>query len=1512
MKTALNKEALQLALNRHAEIIEAVAIIRQDVDQRDILVVYIVPAGVSLATASCFTLDDFLPEFQLQDFQLQDLQLQHDVSSNANTSARIVLLNAIPRLRDGSIDEDALTAMPVLEKGLMKSWSTAIQAIAGVEKLAVVNVLRHRKAGYLHRADVIGSAMGDELLSAAHPDNANAGASGATAQKSSVKAIVHAPGLSDVGVLTDQLDESYPLNLANTLYRAAKISPDKGIRYIDENGGHYFQTYPQLLKTAQQVLSGLQAQGLKAGDKVLLQCVDNRDFLAVFWASVLGGLVPVPISIAPSYTADNAVVQKLLNTWQMLDQAVIICSDRLIAAFDLLFESTPLQAGHVVSLHTLQSTELTEIQGSSTQPCPDDLALLLLTSGSTGTPKAVMHTHQTLINLSAAVTQLNKFDRDDVSLNWIPLDHVGGIVMSHLRDVYNASSQVQIATSRILEQPLRWLDIIDAERASITWAPNFAFALIVDLAAEVTKRSWDLECMRFMLNGGEAVVARTGRHFLQLLQKDNLPADAMRPAWGMSETASGVCYSDEFSIDTHSDSDGAVAVGQLIPNTSMRIVDENNQVLCEGEKGSLQIRGASITPGYFQNSEENQKAFTDDGWFDTGDAGILKDGRLTITARIKDEIIINGINYPAAELEVIVEAIEGVSVSYTAACAVRPAHSDTDAIAIFFCPTEEDDVSLTGILQTIQTAMVSDAGIKAEFIMPLSMQQIPKTNIGKIQRGLLKQQFEQGEFDENLKHSERLLGSNVIPDWFYRKNWYAKALSTASKRLNKQQIEPGAKYLIFIDDEGFTDALCERLNLAGARVITVSVANEYRCEDKYRYTINPTQSDHYSKLMTALQQADDEPGTIIHCWTYAKAAEIKHMESLRQAQYASTYSLLMMLQSLAAIKSATTDSAVTSSTTTNSTTGQAALYVVSNGVQQQLSEARTLNPHAAMLGLLKTAPLEFDWLTAQHIDFSYHSAPQFDQQVNCLLDEISCQSTEDEIVYRFAKTDGWQRYGWQLCPGIFQQDKLKSTPLKQGGIVLITGGLGGIGAYLARHLIKHYKAKCILLGRSVLPERDSWPAIQQQGGKLAERIKEYLLIEATGAEFVYRTADVADAEALQQIVKEVEQHWNDELNGVFHLAVGGDIGERWQNESAHTIKTESIDSFEEMFATKVYASWSLAGLVSQRKKSFMVSFGSVIGVFGAARYASYASAHTMLSQLTHHFNQANPGRFYQFDWAVWENIGLSRQEPKFAIDYYRSIGYSLIPADTGMDSLLAGLCQRQAELIIGLDGDKWPIRKHLPFEGQSLQKFVACFTANKQESDLESVLDKQAVGDNIYDQFHVPTQCEFMQLEQLPETAEGVPDIKALQTIIENEGVTEDEKPETEMDKQVAEYWCDLLHISSPGLHRSFFQLGGNSLSAMQLISRLKQRFNVQLEMRDLFDAATISDMTTLIRNRMEQSEQRPTEIKQQDDKKQDEMETGNRNVASMNAQELLANIDQLSEQQIAELLETMQQDGEA
>lgn len=1490
MENVENRNALQFALNRHDGILEAVSVIRKNDHNKDVLVIYAVPETLTLSSATCSTLNDFFSEFQPAGDSLDKTRDPTPDTSKVSLHApvQVVLVNAIPRNQDGSVDEASLIALPVMDTGLMDNWSKAIQAIEDVEKVAVFNVLTHRKNNYLHRSDVIqGIDWSPEQtdISAGNEGSVDVQNNGAPITKDySVLAEVHAPALASESLLSDRLDEQYSLSLASTLHRAAKNSPDKGIQYVDKVGNRYFQTYPQLLKAAQAVLFGLRGHGLKAGDKVLLQCADDQDFLAVFWACILGAMIPVPLSIAPSFTKENAVVQKLLNVWQVFEQPVIVCSDSLVDAFSLLYQESVLCEKHVLCMQQLSTSESVEdenqeIMNLDSLFSPDDLALLLLTSGSTGTPKAVMHTSRTLINRSAATSEFNRFNRDDVSLNWMPLDHVGGIVMFHLRDVYNACSQVQVATSWILEQPLRWLDIIESESVSITWAPNFAFSLIVEQAAEISQRSWDLSRMRFVLNGGEAVVARTACRFLQLLKKDKLPADSMHPAWGMSETASGVCYSHSFSSETIPDSDGSVEVGGPIPNTSLRIVDADNRVLCEGEKGNLQIRGASITLGYYLNPEANQQAFTNDGWFDTGDAGVLNNGRLTITARVKDEIIINGINYPAAEIEAITESVPGVDVSYTAACAVRQADSDTDALAIFFCPADGSVESLATLLKMIQETVSSSAGIKPEFIIPLSQSQIPKTNIGKIQRTLLRQIFEQGDFDEDLKQSEKMLGTNVIPDWFYTKSWYPKTLFPT----NPAEIhapDSDNQYLVFCDNVGFGAAFCEKLNKLGHQVVIVSVAAEYACLAENTYTINPSADLNYARLMQALQQVDFYPDVVLHCWTYTEVADVTQSDVLHQAQKIGVYSILNIIKSLVHI---------------NTLEKQTAFYVVSTDVQQCMNKEKEFNPHATIMGLLKTAPYELSWLSTHHIDFSlYQSEIEQAFQLSALFDEIICQTHDDEIVYRQG-----QRYGWHLLPETFSSDTLSSCPLKQGGVVLITGGLGGIGSYLARFLITQFNARLILVGRSVIPDRAQWSDILRQGGNLCERITRYIEIEALGGEFIYSAADVADVDELQKIVSTAEQQWNDELSGVFHLAVGGDIGTRWQDDSEHTMVNETIASYQQLFATKVYASWGLANLVSQRANTFMVSFGSVIGVFGAARYASYAAAHTFLSQLTQYFNQKMPGRFYQFDWAVWENIGLSQQEPAYAMDYYRSIGYSLISPHMGMDCLLAGLCHRQAELIIGLDADKWPIRKHLAFESHPLQKLAACYTASNQNTDIGSLTG----ANHVYDMFHVLSQCELLRLEQLPETAEGKFDIPALQSMFDSNVAEDENKPVTEMEKQIAAYWCNVLKVDEPGLHSSFFQLGGNSLTATQLISRLKQAFNIHLEMRDLFDAATVSDMAALVASRQVQPEQEAGGVL---------IDAENNAIDSQSADELLANIDQLSEEEVAELLTTMQQESEA
>ncbi|HHO59366.1 MAG TPA: SDR family NAD(P)-dependent oxidoreductase [Thiotrichales bacterium] len=578
------------------------------------------------------------------------------------------------------------------------------------------------------------------------------------------------------------------------------------------------------------------------------------------------------------------------------------------------------------------------------------------------------------------------------------------------------------------------------------------------------------------------------------------------------------------------------------------------------------------------------------------------------------------------------------------------------------------------------------------------------------------------------------------------------------------------------------------------------------------------------------------------------------------------------------------------------TSGQAvSLHVVSSHIQQCTVNDKHVSPHAGISGLLKTAPMEFDWLTAQHVDFSFHHSPtELASQVDALLQEINSQGHDAEVAYR----DN-QRYSWQLMPADFTAENLQSSPIKNASLVLVTGGLGGIGASLAIYLHRHFNARLILTGRTALPAREEWPAMMAGNSAMAERLTRYLEIEALGTDFIYAAVDVTDAAAMEDVVKRAEQQWGCELAGIFHLAVGGEIASRWQDDSRYRITHESIDAYEAMFATKVYASWELAILASRRQQAFMVSFGSVIGVFGAAGYASYASAHTALSQMTAYFNRQYPGRFFQCDWAVWENIGLSAQEPAYALDYYQSIGYSLIPVNTGLDCLMAVLCHSQAELVIGLDADKCPIRQHLPFEGNGLQKLVACFTAQQPEITLEST--EQII---LHDRFNVPTQCEFMQMETLPRSTDGTPDLNVLQSLITTAESADAEQPESELEKQLAGMWCDVLQISRPGRHHSFFQYGGNSLNATQLLSRIKQQFGVRLPMRDLFDAATIAEMAALIARKSDDAAV-TTESQSMNDSPEPQ---SSGTIDADTAQQLLENIDQLSDAQVAALLEQIEQ----
>ncbi|NEP39293.1 MAG: AMP-binding protein, partial [Okeania sp. SIO2H7] len=470
---------------------------------------------------------------------------------------------------------------------------------------------------------------------------------------------------------------------------------------------------------------------------------------------VLGGFIPVPVAnIAYTPEKVSKTVSKLYYTLQMLERPLLLTDSSFAAEIPNIPELVELGKFPVRTVTELRENEP---DANLYYSQPDDVAVIMLTSGSTGIPKGVVLSHQNLLSQTIGSVQANGFSKEDISLNWVPIDHVAGLIYFHIRDVYLGSKQIHFPFELLLQEPLVWLDLIDRFRVSIAFGPNFAYSLINDRADAIAQRQWDFSSMKFFLNGAEAIVAKTARRFLQLLIPYGLAPTTMRPSWGMVEVSSGITFADNFSLSSIADDDRFVEVGAPIPGVELRIVSrpgkfsDSNRVVAEGEIGALQVKGLTVTSGYYRNREANQQAFTEDGWFDTGDLGFIEDGRLTITGRQKDTIIICGTNYYSYDIEAIVEEVEGVEVSYTAACAVREPGDNTDRLAVFFSPTDTDEEFLKALVQKIRNNVIERIGLNPDYLIPVSKETIPKTAIGKIQRQKLAKRFEAGEFDRILK-----------------------------------------------------------------------------------------------------------------------------------------------------------------------------------------------------------------------------------------------------------------------------------------------------------------------------------------------------------------------------------------------------------------------------------------------------------------------------------------------------------------------------------------------------------------------------------------------------------------------------------------------------------------------------------------------------------------------------------------------------------------------------------------
>lgn len=1351
-------------------------------------------------------------------------------SPEVTTPHAFVPVSSVPLTPDGQVDIEALSCLEVVDADLAGRWEKSLASLDGIEHSAVLIREHTRRSLPLHLSDLLPSAG-----AARTPERP---VEPAPCEPKPAPTGLSRPAISEGEEL--RMNSGLPAVLSEVLHLAAKQGPHRGVVYLKPDGTERFQSYAALADEAARVLAGLRDIGLRPGDRVVLQLDGHQDFIEAYWGCVLGGFVPIPLAVPATYAKPTSSMHTLQSAWSLLGRPALLTTRSLAPDIAGVAERLGLDG---LRAHALEDLRLEpDHRWHSGQP--DDLALLMLTSGSTGVPKAVMLSHANLVSRTAGSRQLNGFGSGDVTLNWMPLDHVAGLIYFHIRDVFLGCQQIHVPTESILQDPLRWLDYLERFRATITFAPNFAYGLVSDREKEIGERSWDLSSVRFVLNGAEAIVTKTARRFLRLLGRQGLAPTSMHPAWGMSETSSGVTYSDAFSLEATSDDDPFVEVGRPIPGFALRIVDAQDQVVEEGHVGRLQVKGDPVTRGYFNDPDLNRESFTGDGWFKTGDLGVIRDGRLTITGREKDVVIINSVNYYSHAIEAAVEDVEGVETSYTAACAVRQPGSHTDRLAVFFHPGTFEQDPLTELLRRIRAEMRSKIGIGPDYLVPVATGAIPKTSLGKIQRSQLASRLVEGEFDEVLKRVDRLTGgANTLPDWFYRKGWRRKEGTT-------QDVPRGAA-LIFMDREreGVGARVRIALEAQGVPCVTVEPGASFERIGSGGYRIDPGEENHYRRLLGSLAEGGFEPRQVIHLWNYGKyEGEITDPEGIASAQVKGALSLLWLVQALARLRPDRSDVQLT---------------LVASHVQRVLSDEPVAYEKSPVLGLIKSIPQELPWAQCRHVDIYEASA---DRAAECALREMRVLQQDREVAYRAG-----ERWVARLEKVAFRAEAGCGLPFQRGGFYLIAGGLGGIGAHVSKYLLQDFEARVLLIGRSDLTRaeprrREVFQALQQAGGEAA-----------------YESANVCDLGRLHDLILSYESRWDRRLNGVIHLA-----GLYREN----LILEETRESFEAMLRPRMLGTCALHKLLESRGPGLFICSSSVAGFFGGANVAAYSAANGFLDAFAEHHRHHRSIEHYSFGWSTWEDVGQSRDYRMK--DLLRSRGYQPMGAGQALNSLLIGLSFREPTLLVGLDGDNRHVRKHLSRDPAGLER-VFVYTTESSASSVAEKLDEFEVRDR----FGRRSRCEVVKLLQMPLTASGDVDKQQLALVGGRPGRSgaQGARPQTDTEKGLADIWKRLLGVSDVGLDDSFFELGGDSLLAMRLLSRIRDAFQVDLSVRAIFEAATLADLTLEILKGRRSGVTKPAVL-----------------CAPLEAdpESLLARLDEMGDQEVQTLLTQMTAEDEA
>ncbi|MGZ5818196.1 MAG: SDR family NAD(P)-dependent oxidoreductase, partial [Burkholderiaceae bacterium] len=619
---------------------------------------------------------------------------------------------------------------------------------------------------------------------------------------------------------------------------------------------------------------------------------------------------------------------------------------------------------------------------------------------------------------------------------------------------------------------------------------------------------------------------------------------------------------------------------------------------------------------------------------------------------------------------------------------------------------------------------------------------------------------------ENRKDATHVGAKLPIADWLWQPSWRLEERKPAKAAAVDQ-----GTVLAFLDDRHYGEGVIAQLRAKGARVVSVTQGEHFKEIDQDNFQIKASDSNDYLQLLGRLTVLNTTPKTILHSWSLSSAADQEQQRTNIQLSF------VYLAKALDAHCSGTTINIV-------GMTSQREAILDSDEVDCT---------QALITGPAKVIPYEYPNIRFITLDVNSAIAQQedFTRFVLAELDILAVQNGAEAISTSVALRNNL-RFVKDFIALPTEDNAGQHVDIKQNGVVIITGGLGGVGMVHAQALAP-YKVRLALLQRGAFPSEDKWNALLVDANAsplLKEQIKGIKALQAQGATVMVVQADVTEMTQLAGAIDQIRKNFGP-INGLIHCAGYGEFV---------SIKETSKDVINAVLAPKVNGTDNLLKSLTNEKLDFVLLCSSMSVATTGYGLVGYVSACAYLDAIAHAHRNDSTTRYLSINWDVWNTPQqTAKAQNDSALRQKQQDNKTAILPGEGVDVIYRALSSGKPQAIISTTDFQKLLRKNRKMSDVLLADFDTDESGAMAEQGSQSLYDRPSLS-------------------------------------------TEYIAPSSDEEKLLASIWQDTLGINKIGVNDNFFELGGESLLGVKIVVKAK-KMGLFLETKQMFATPTIAEI---------------------------------------------------------------------